>query len=139
MHRITWSAAIVTTALLASVSLAQTPTRTRVAISHALPPLDGSRLKATVVEVTYGPGESSAAHSHPCPVVGYVIEGAIRSQVRGGPEVTYRASEAFYEAPDGHHVVSANASQQEPARFLAYFTCDRETALSVPVPGAAAH
>ncbi len=64
MHRITWSAAIVTTALLASVSLAQTPTRTRVAFSHALPPLDGSRLKATVVEVTYGPGKSFAAHSH---------------------------------------------------------------------------
>jgi quercetin dioxygenase-like cupin family protein len=53
----------------------------RVIFSHALPQLDGAHLKATVVEVTYGPGESSPPHSHPCPVVGYVIQGALRSQV----------------------------------------------------------
>jgi hypothetical protein len=32
------------------------------------------------------------------------------------------------------HVVSANASQDEPARFLAYFICDRETPLTLPAP-----
>src|SRR3982751_3129564 len=50
--------------------------------SHALDPMDGSRLKVTVVEVRYGPGESSKAHSHPCPVVGYILEGSYRTQVR---------------------------------------------------------
>lgn len=44
-------------------------------------------------------GGSSRPRSNPCPVVGYVIEGALRT----------------------------------PVRFLAYFTCDRETPLSVPV------
>ena len=39
----------------------------RVAFSQGLPPLDGSHLKATLVEVTYGPGASSAPHSHPVP------------------------------------------------------------------------
>ena len=48
----------------------------RIVFTHALPVLDGGRLEAKVVEVTYGPGEWSPAHSHPCPVIGYVIEGA---------------------------------------------------------------
>lgn len=103
------------------------------ALSHALPPMDGSRLGVTVLEVAYAPGGSSPPHSHPCPVIGYVVEGALRIQVQGQAEVTYRAGESFYEDPNGVHLVSANASDIEPVRFLAYFTCDRDTPLSVTV------
>lgn len=103
----------------------------RVAIAHGLPRLDGTQLEATVVEVTYAPGGGSAPHSHPCPVIGYVIEGTLRTQVKGEPEAVYAAGESFYEAPNGAHVVSANASRERPARFLAYFVCDRKTPLSV--------
>jgi quercetin dioxygenase-like cupin family protein len=107
--------------------------RGRVAFARALPALDGTHLKVTLVEVTYGPGESSHAHSHPCPVVGYVIAGAVRMQVKGEAEAIYRAGDSFYEAPHGVHAVSANASATEPATFLAYFVCDREGPLSAPV------
>src|SRR5260370_30671426 len=93
--------------------------RARVVLTHALPQLDGSHLKATVVEVHYGPGESSPRHSHPCPVIGYVVEGAYRTQVEGDPEAVYKAGQTFYEVPNGHHVVSANASKTEPATFIA--------------------
>jgi quercetin dioxygenase-like cupin family protein len=106
----------------------------RVAFVHALPRLEGSRLKATVVEVRYGPGESSPAHSHPCPVIGYVVQGALRTQAAGESVAVYHAGEAFYEAPNQVHQVSANASQTDSVRFLAYFTCDRDTPLSVPAP-----
>jgi quercetin dioxygenase-like cupin family protein len=106
----------------------------RIVFAHALPALDGGRLQARIVEVTYGPGESSPQHSHPCAVIVYVIEGAVRMQVKGEPEATYKAGQSFYEAPNGIHAVSANASKTEPARFLAYFTCDRETPLTVPAP-----
>jgi len=108
--------------------------RARVALAHALPKLDGARLKASVVEVHYGRGESSPPHSHPCSVVGYVVEGAIRTQVKGEPEAIYKAGQAFYEAPNGIHAVSANASQTEPATFIAYFVCDHDTPLSINVP-----
>jgi quercetin dioxygenase-like cupin family protein len=57
--------------------------RARVAAFRDLPTLNGNRLKVTLVEVNYGPGESSPPHSHPCPVVGYVVSGAIRTQVKG--------------------------------------------------------
>ena len=52
--------------------------RSRVAFSHALPQLESAHLEATVVEVSYGPGGSSQAHSHPCAVIGYVLAGALR-------------------------------------------------------------
>ena len=102
--------------------------------AHSLEPLDGSRLKVTVVEVRYGPGQSSRPHSHPCPVIGYVIEGSLRTQVRGEPEAVYTAGQGFYEAANGAHIVSANASADKPVRFLAYFTCDRDAPLMQPVP-----
>ncbi len=110
----------------------------RVALTQALPPLNGRALTVTVVEVTYGPGDSSKPHRHPCPVIGYVVQGALRSQVLGGPAAVYRAGDTFYEAPNGVHLVSANASDRDSVRFLAYFTCDRKTPLSMPVDTAAA-
>jgi quercetin dioxygenase-like cupin family protein len=109
--------------------------RVRVAFSQELPPLDGSRLKATVVEVTYGAGGSSAPHSHPCPVIVYVVQGALRAKVRGQAEAVYHAGESFYEAPNGVHEVSANASTSEPVTFVAYFVCDHDAPLSGPPPG----
>ena len=115
----------------------ETKERARVALSQVLPKLDGTHLKATVVEVHYGPGESSPPHSHPCAVIGYVVEGALRTQVKGEPEAIYKAGEAFYEAPNGVHVVSANASQSEAATFIAYFVCDHNAPLSRDVPESA--
>ncbi|MGB7845797.1 MAG: cupin domain-containing protein [Candidatus Acidiferrum sp.] len=106
----------------------------RIAFSHDLPPLKGDKLSVTLVEVIYGPGESSTPHSHPCPVIGYVLEGALRTQVQGEPAAIYKAGESFYEAPNGVHLVSANASDKERARLLAYFVCDQHSALSVDVP-----
>jgi quercetin dioxygenase-like cupin family protein len=107
---------------------------TRIVFSQSLPQLDASHLKVTTVEVTYPPGGSSTPHSHPCPVLGYVLRGAVRMQVKGGPVSVYRPGDSFYEAPNGVHQVSANASTKEPAVFLAYFICDHAGPLSVKVP-----
>jgi quercetin dioxygenase-like cupin family protein len=109
--------------------------RTRIAFSHGLPQLDGGHLNVTVVEITYGPGESSPPHSHPCAVIGYVIEGALRKQVNGEAEAIYKTSESFYEAPNGVHLISANASAKAPVKFLASFVCDHDTPFSVAPPG----
>lgn len=113
--------------------------KSRLAFSHALPKLDGGHLVASLVEVTYGPGEGSPVHSHPCPVVGYVLEGDLRVQVQGEAERVYHVGETFYEPPNGVHMVSANANPDRPARLLASFTCDADTPLSVPArPGGGA-
>jgi len=107
-------------------------TTDRVALSQALPPMKGDGLKITVLEVTYSAGAASPSHTHPCPVVGYVVSGAIRSQVKGEPETVYTVGESFFEPANGVHLISANASRTEPAKFVAYFLCDHETKLSVP-------
>jgi quercetin dioxygenase-like cupin family protein len=111
-----------------------TDRKVRMAAEQTLPQLDGGKLKATLVEVTYAPGAGSAPHSHPCPVIGYVVSGELRTQVKGGAEARYRAGETFYEPPNGVHLVSANASKTEPAKLLAIFVCDHEAELSTPVP-----
>jgi quercetin dioxygenase-like cupin family protein len=108
--------------------------RTRVVFSHALPPLDPAHLQVTTVEVTYPPGGSSTPHSHPCPVIGYVLKGAVRMQVKGDAEHIYRVGDSFYEEANGMHMVSKNASATEPATFLAYFVCDHVGPLSVKAP-----
>ena len=108
--------------------------RARVSLTMPLPRLDGDHLRATLVEVYYGPGEASPPHSHPCAVVGYVVEGAIRTQVQGEPLRVYRAGDSFFEGPNGVHAISANASATEPAKFVAYFVCDHEGPLSSDVP-----
>lgn len=108
--------------------------RGRTVISKSLPKMNGEHLKAILLEVRYGPGEASSPHSHPCAVIGYVVEGALRAQVKGEPQMTYRAGERFYEAPNGVHLVSANASSTEPAKFVAYMICDHDTPLSIDAP-----
>jgi quercetin dioxygenase-like cupin family protein len=107
----------------------------RLAFSHELPALNGEKLVVNVVEVTYAPGEASPPHSHPCPVIAYVADGEIRSQVEGQPEAVYKAGDSFYEAPNGVHAVSANASQTKPAKLLAFFVCDHAAPLSAPAKG----
>jgi quercetin dioxygenase-like cupin family protein len=107
----------------------------RIVFSHNLPPLEGTHLKATVIKVTYGPSESSPPHSHPCAVIGYVIQGAYRTQVKGEAETVYRAGQSFYEAPNGTHMISANASHKSPVNFLVYFVCDQDQPLNLAPPG----
>ncbi len=107
--------------------------RARVLLSTPIPALDGAHVKTTLVEVNYGPGEASPPHTHPCAVVGYVVEGSLRMRVEGQPEKLYSVGESFYEAPNGVHAVSANASATQPAKLIAYFVCDHDAPLSVNV------
>jgi quercetin dioxygenase-like cupin family protein len=108
--------------------------RARILLSKELPKSDGMGLKVTLLEVSYQPGEASPAHSHPCAVVGYVVAGSLRTQLKGEPVMTYRAGESFYEDPNGVHLLSANASSSEPAKFVAYLVCDPDAPLSVDTP-----
>ena len=80
----------------------------------------------TAVEVDYAPGGRSGPHRHPASgvVFAYVLAGAIRSQVEGGPVAVFRAGESWFEPPAAHHLVSENASSTEPARLLAVFVAD---------------
>jgi quercetin dioxygenase-like cupin family protein len=58
-------------------------------------------------------------------------------QVKGQEAKVYRPGDTFLESPGDVHMVSENVSRDQPARFLAFFVCDRETPLTVPASEAA--
>jgi quercetin dioxygenase-like cupin family protein len=91
---------------------------------QALPNVPGKSMRAVLVQ--YPPGGASPSHRHPNTAFIYarVLEGAVTSQVNGGPVTTYRAGESWTEMPGDHHQVSRNASATEPARLLAVFVLD---------------
>ena len=76
----------------------------------------------TAMTVSYAPGAKTPAHRHGRSfVVGYVLEGAIRSRLGNGETRVYQTGESWSEPPGAHHTVSENASSTEPAKILAIF------------------
>jgi quercetin dioxygenase-like cupin family protein len=120
----------VVAALIAPALLGAQATVT--SVTQQLPPLNGDHLKVHVVEVTYAPGASSRPHSHPCPVIGRVIEGTLRTQVKGDTAQVLGPGATFYEPANGVHLFSGSASATQPVRFLAIFVCDNDEPLSTP-------
>jgi quercetin dioxygenase-like cupin family protein len=117
----------------ALIAVAQTPAAGRkVVFEHDLPNLSMNGWAATLVEVSYAPGESSAAHRHPGITIAYVLEGEIRSKVGDGPEQSYAAGQTFIETPNQLHAVSRNASTTKPAKLLAVMLAEKGKQLTVP-------
>jgi quercetin dioxygenase-like cupin family protein len=96
--------------------------------SHALPNVPGKRV--TIVRVFYGPGGFTRAHRHAGSVTAYVTRGEIRSQLAGGPVEVFKAGQSFFEPPGATHLVSANASNTEPAELIAVFVADEGAQLT---------
>jgi quercetin dioxygenase-like cupin family protein len=96
--------------------------------SYALPNVPGKRV--TIVRVTYGPGGFSLPHRHAGSVTAYITKGEIRSQLGGGPVETFQVGQSFFEPPGATHLVSANASNSEPAELIAVFVADEGAQLT---------
>src|SRR5258705_7433417 len=116
----------------ALASLAQTPGGRRVVFEHALPDLALKDWSVTAVEVSYAPGEASAAHRHPGITIAYVLEGEIRSKVGDETEKTYATGQMFLETPGQLHAVSRNASTTKPAKLLAVLLAEKGKQLTTP-------
>jgi quercetin dioxygenase-like cupin family protein len=83
--------------------------------------------EVTMETVIYAPGGKSPPHRHNAQVFVYGLEGSVRMQVQGSPAVTLGPGGTFYEGPDDVHVVSENASQTQPAKFLVVMVKDKAT------------
>ncbi|MGQ0699584.1 MAG: cupin domain-containing protein [Panacagrimonas sp.] len=94
------------------------------AFANPIANIPGKSLVAAVV--TYPPGGKTPSHSHAKSafITGYVLSGAIRSQVDDGSLKVFKAGESWTENPGARHVVSENASTTEPATLLAIFVVD---------------
>ena len=86
-----------------------------------------------VVMVDSPPGASSPVHRHNAQVFVYILSGSMTMQVAGSSPVTVGPGQTFYEGPEDVHAMSKNASDTEPARFLAFLIMDKGAAVSVPL------
>ena len=96
--------------------------------SYALPNVPGKRV--TIVRVFYGPGGFSRPHRHAGSVSAYITKGEIKSQLAGGQPEIFKVGQSLFEPPGSTHLVSANASNTEPAELIAVFVADEGAQLT---------
>jgi quercetin dioxygenase-like cupin family protein len=97
--------------------------------------LDGKEAKATVVEVTIGPGEGSPPHRHAGPVFGYVLEGSYEWGLNDRPVQRLKAGDTFYEPTGSLHRVSHNPSDKGRTRLLAVILHAKDAKqITIPEP-----
>jgi quercetin dioxygenase-like cupin family protein len=86
-----------------------------------------------VVTLDIPPGGGSPPHRHPGHhIFGYVLEGTYKIKLDQGTEQVLNKGQTFYEAPGQLHAVSANASQTEPAKVLAFIVAESGKPITVP-------
>ncbi len=85
-----------------------------------------------IITVEYPPGGSDPIHRHNAHVFVYVLDGSVVMQVKGGKEITLTPGQSFYEGPADVHVVSRNASNVKPAKFVVFFVKDKGAPVLVP-------
>src|SRR5262245_38081424 len=95
--------------------------------------LDGKAAGATVVEVTFEPGQEDSPHRHAGPVFGYVLEGEYEHALNDEPVKTYKAGDTFYEPSGAVHRVARNPSKKGKTRLLAVILHPRD-AREVTIP-----
>jgi quercetin dioxygenase-like cupin family protein len=85
--------------------------------------------------VVFPPDGYTPAHRHPGSVTAYVLKGAVRSRLEGGPAITYRKGESWFEPAGILHLYAENASATETAEILTFFVTDENCGpLVIPEP-----
>jgi quercetin dioxygenase-like cupin family protein len=133
--------AVLSGAVLAGLSFAQVQPRVasgpKVKVLSAVDieeKLDGASARASTLEVTFEPGDSSLPHRHPGPVFGYVIEGDLQFKVEGQELRKLKAGDTFYEPRMVLHEVARNPSETTRTRVLATIVHARDAkSLVIPV------
>ena len=116
-----------------SCGVAQSSSDTQVKELFVKPLADFPGKEALMLEVNYPPGGMDEIHRHDAHAFVYVLEGAIRMQVKGQPEKTLKKGETYYEGPDDIHLVGRNASATEPARFVVVLIKNQGAPVVLPV------
>jgi len=97
--------------------------------------VDGKDIKATTVEVTLDPGQSSPPHRHPGPVFGFILEGEYEWGINDQPVKKMKPGDTFYEPAMSLHRVSRNPSDKTKTRVLAVLLLPRDAKqISIPEP-----
>jgi quercetin dioxygenase-like cupin family protein len=74
-----------------------------------------------VREIILQPKQMTGLHRHPCPVVSYVVEGAIKFQIKGQKLQTIHAGQVCFEPAGAIIEHFDNASDRATAKFIPYY------------------
>jgi quercetin dioxygenase-like cupin family protein len=108
-----------------------TPRRSGELARHALTGrLEG--FDAVLVEVSFAPGASSQAHRHPGFILGYVVDGQMRTAINREPDQIVPAGGTFFEPQGALHTTFGSASPDAPVRAVAFLVVPSGSRLATP-------
>lgn len=93
-------------------------------------PLEG--FDAVLVELNFQPGASAPEHRHPSFILGYVVDGQMRSAINHEPDQIVPAGGTFFEPSGALHTTFGSASQDAPVRILAFMVVPAGSPLTSP-------
>jgi quercetin dioxygenase-like cupin family protein len=76
------------------------------------------RLTLTVQVVDVSPGGRVPEHHHGGPTIDYVLSGAVRMQLLGGPALVYKRGQTMSEPAGSVHLYAENVSITGPAQIM---------------------
>lgn len=85
-------------------------------------------------QITFGPGQTGARHLHPCPVIGYILEGSAVMEIEGQALQLLPAGSVFYEPAETIIARFDNASIEKPMRFVAFYLLEGKQKLIEMLP-----
>ncbi len=92
--------------------------------------LDG--FDAVLVELNFRPGVSAPEHRHPGFILGYVVDGQMRSAIDHEPDQIVPAGGTFFEPSGALHTTFGSASPDAPVRILAFMVIPTGSPLTSP-------
>ena len=81
-------------------------------------PLEG--FDAVLVELNFQPGVSAPEHRHPGPILGYVVDGQMRTAINHEPDQIVPAGGTFFEPHGALHTSFSSANPDAPVRAVAF-------------------
>lgn len=81
-------------------------------------PLEG--YDAVLVELNFRPGASTPEHRHPGPIVGYVVDGQMRTAINHQPDQIITAGGTFFEPHGALHTSFSSAMPDAPVHAVAF-------------------
>jgi quercetin dioxygenase-like cupin family protein len=115
------AAAITAVSTLATAVLAQTvpPLKRTPIASHALAGVIVDHVP--VVRLDFQPGQITGRHTHPMPVIGYVLEGSFVVKAEGKPEQHFTAGQSIQEPANTVIERFDNESATKQAVLIAHY------------------
>ncbi|HEY5210584.1 MAG TPA: cupin domain-containing protein [Stellaceae bacterium] len=85
----------------------------------------------TTIIITIPPGAATALHTHPGPLVGYILEGQLEVRAAGGKVNRYKAGDSFVEALN--HAHAGTNTGAGPLRILVTVVGTKGVPYAIPV------